>query len=134
LKERGLSPLSPPKFPSSFELIEPPQQAPRPKGLYEELLGARPEAIYLHALAHADTYEPEALPLLLELVNGQRSFKEISLEEQQVLDRACFDFATFSPKKPMLPRKQENVAPSEPMSPPTVDLPEGSLPPYWWVR
>jgi hypothetical protein len=136
---KPLSELVQVKTPTFFELVEEnraPAQTDRPKGLYEDLLNARPEALYLHAIEHKEDFN-EVLPLLNELVNG-KSFKDITLEEQKALDAATMEFVTYVPSKKKdalrsLTRISVTV-PTEPPPIPGVDVPEGTVRPYWWLE
>lgn len=141
-------PPAPPSFPTFLQLVEqdrlPPPKSDRPKGLFEELLTARPEALYLHTLEHEGLYEDDVAQLLRELVDGQRTFRSLTLQEQEALDRATFTFATAKPRAPLKPpaklaqvpkdeekEEEEKTAEEAPQEEPTTSPEE--MPPFWWV-
>jgi hypothetical protein len=141
-----LKPPEPPRFPTFLELVEhdrlPPPKSDRPKGLFEELLTARPEALYLHALEHEGLYDDETTQLLHELVDGRRSFRDLSLQEQEALDRATFTFATAKPRAPLKPpaklaqppkdeeqEEEEKTAEESPFE----ETPPEKMASYWWI-
>lgn len=137
-----------PPFPKLHELVEA-ERAPsssRPKGLFEELLGSRPEAMYLDADAHPEKYEDGALELLRELVATPR---ELSAAERELLDRSVLAFL----ERPR-PKTPSHAPVREKMSAATFEddggadggdfgLDDGSdvpapaqgddPPPFWWL-
>jgi hypothetical protein len=139
-------PPAPPIFPTFLELVEqdrlPLPRSDRPKGLFEELLAARPEALYLHGLEHEGLYDDETAQLLHELVSNQRAFRSLTLKEQELLDRATFDFATARPRAPLKPPAklaeppkdddEEEEKTAEETSPEQTPSPE-EMSPYWWI-
>lgn len=150
-EESGSHPqaVAPPRFPTFLELVEadklPPPKSDRPKGLFEELLNARPEALYLHVNEHLEQFEEGTLPLLYDLVEGGKRFRDLTLEEQGILDRATFHFATDTPRTqktaaaPRLPptredppdEGEEKTAEETPTE--TSDINPEEMRPYWWV-
>lgn len=146
LELRPPEPPAPPSFPTFLELVEqdslPPPRSDRPKGLFEELLTARPEALYLHAREHEELYDDEATQLLHDLVDGRRGFRDLSLKEQEALDRATFTFATAKPRAPLKPPAKLAQAPKDEEpdeeektaeESPFEETPPEKMAPYWWI-
>lgn len=112
-----------------------PKLTERPKGMFEDLLNAKPEALYLHALEHSADFE-QALPILRDMVDGDKKFSDLTLDEQKLLDLATVEFATYTPKtqRPRVPiHQQVKQEPTEPPPIPGVDVPEANPNPYWWL-
>jgi hypothetical protein len=140
----SIQPPSPPQFPAFMQLVELDReqaQAPpaRSSGLFEGLLGGRPEALYEDAMANPDKYSPEAQLLLADIVAGKVDPRLLSDEQRRLLDLATIDFATAKPKAPRRSPKaapRPAAPPAAPLERPTpgVDVP-GEVPePYWWLK
>src|SRR5262245_5310253 len=89
-----LHPLLPPRFPTLFELAETPLASPASsprQGLFASLLGD-PAVLFDDLLKNPGKYEPGVEALLLQLIGGRRRLQDLSIEEQELLDRATLDW------------------------------------------
>lgn len=131
-----------PTMPTFFELVEtsPTLQEPQPKGLFETLLGARLDVLHADAEEFPEKYPEETRHLLHELMAGQKSVKELKLEDQLLLDQATIDFASTPPKK-----REEKIKEAEAVTEEKEGLeedeedffekgaePESELRAFWW--
>lgn len=113
----------------------------RPRGLYEELLQSRPEALYVDTLDHPEKYPEEVRTLVAELVNTRRA---PSVEERAMLDLAIIDFVAKPPPKgaerpkPPPPKRIRLDVPREEMSDAFDEEEPEAGPPdtskaFWWL-
>lgn len=123
-------------------LVERLATSPKTTSLFDGLLGGRAEVLLQDALHDPTRYPEETRALLEMLATGGRTRESMTAEEGRLLDRAVVDFATYKPvMKPVdKPRKvritAKKPAPmSEPVDSraPTMDVPGGEMPAYWWV-
>lgn len=144
-KPASIPPPSPPEFPAFMQLVElDREQAPAPptarsSGLFEGLLGGRPEPLYEDAAAHPEKYSPEAQALLADLIAGRVDARALGEAERQLLDLATIDFATAKPKAPPRSLRPAPVPPRAPAAPPErpapgIDVPAEVPEPYWWLK
>lgn len=143
---KGLPPSAFPKFPALHELVESSTQASasaKPSGFYEELLGSRPEGLYLDVVDHPEKYEEGVLALTTELVQKPR---DLSAPERELLDRAVLSF--LEKPRPPLPAPAKEKKASLQMDDtlddtPELDMPDNEEPAeapsgenagaFWWV-
>jgi hypothetical protein len=113
----GLHPLVPPRFPTLSELAAPPIASPASsprRGLFVSLVGD-PTVMFDDLLRSPEKYEEGVSDLLLGMVTGRRSLKDLSPEEMEVLDRATVDLnrKTSSSKPDSSPEKSLATAPQQ---------------------
>jgi len=135
------------KFPTLEELAETARTVdtpkPRPKGLFWELFGGRPDALLADVLEHPEHYESRLVALAQELLEGRRKVTDLTSEEQGLLNLGTVNFAQYRPPKlekpkapaPPVPRPRRASAEPPSVPEPGVDIPEtpGGVRPYWWV-
>lgn len=154
------SPLKPLTFPTVQEILEhqagttlhplmqlseikPPS---RPQTLFEGLLGGDLNVLVQDARSNQDRYDERTRAFLEELVTGQHDIKSLPPEQADMLSHAVMDFASVRPKKKPTPRTNSASRAHNEKKPalmieaglpderaPQVPLPDGALPPYWWV-
>ena len=117
-------------------------EVPKPRGLFWDLFGGRPDALVQDVINHGDRYSAELTRLATELAEGRKKTSELSPAEQELLNAATLDFYQYkpavvpTPKTPVSPPRSLANEPIEPVSRPVagVDLPLGVDPnPYWWM-
>lgn len=120
----------------------------RPRGLYQELLFSRPEAMYQDSLDHPEKYQESVRNLLRSLVSSGR---EPGPAERKQLDAAVLDFSYAPRAKPTatkrtvakapLPRKMPEFPstnfPGTSVNAESPDegraIPAGEPKPFWWL-
>lgn len=126
-----------PKMPTLLELAEaPPPSAgkSRSRGLFDDLLQARPEVLLQDALEHPGAYEEDVVELLKRMTENRHLIDQLSQEEAEKLNLATAEFYSSSPgKPPVLPRKPKKVV-MEAVESPTeepIDIPTQDA--FWWT-
>jgi hypothetical protein len=117
------------EVPNPFEVVEPPPKR-RPRGLFQDLLQGRPEALLHDSQEHPDSYSQDELELLQALYEGRRQLAQLTQGEMETLDKAVMEFASSTPKekpKPVVVRLQRS--PAAPVEE-TQDSPEVNA--FWW--
>lgn len=139
------------QFPKLNEIVDPvtmevllPSESPepvQPQGLFNGLMRGHVEILAQDILDHPERYSPEALTLVQQILERQKSLETLAPSERSVLDRATLDFATFVPpsvkheRKPPPPKprvRTQVAAVEEPV--PGVDVPVTEMPAYWWLK
>ena len=90
------SPLMP-AFPSFTEMLTNiPKEEERSRSLYEELIGD-PMELFTDYIERPESYPHELLPLLLALMSGHKTTKNLTSEEANLLNQATTLYAERSP-------------------------------------
>jgi hypothetical protein len=131
--------------PKTFEVLIPHEmgEAPEPQGLFSALLKDHVEILATDALEGPDKYNPQAVELLNEMLDGKKSTKSLTDTERKILDQATLDFASYTPPKQVptqpvraLPvravKAREDTEDADPT--PGVDVPVTEAPAYWWLK
>jgi hypothetical protein len=148
-----LPPICAPRFPSWDEVVHPQtfeclgtqaeEKPARPQGLFEGLLQGHVEILASDAADSPDKYDPQVLPLILELSQGMRKKDDLTSKERVLLDRATLDFASYVPPKkvpptvPPPPARRRAASLEEESGTPIigVDVPaETEVPAFWWLK
>ena len=125
-----------PKFPTLAQLAEaPPEPKRRQKGLFEELLAARPEILLQDARENPDSYDSDALEILQQMYDGQKKIESLTQPQQQKLDEATMEFMSATPaqKAPAAPVNVSGVRqpPQAPALPKPIESPMVDA--FWWA-
>lgn len=140
----SLPPLDFPKMPTFFEMVESDRhtsEAPKPKGLFETLLGGHVEVLYVDVNESPEKYSDETRHLLTEIVSGQKKVETLTLADRVLLDQAVIDFASAKKKPPPLTKTASVESVAEDDGDDEVEIEEtkeastseASLVPYWWL-
>lgn len=120
------------EVPSPFEVIEAPVKR-RPRGLFQDLLQGRPEALLQDAQEHPDSYSPDEIALLQALYEGRKQLVQLTQGEMETLDHAVMEFASSTPNK-----KEKAKPVATPLQRPTTfpveaaqDSPAVNA--FWWT-
>jgi hypothetical protein len=145
ISQHAPQPTPTPCFPTFAELCSK-EETPTTttnQGIYETLLGGRPDLLYQDAQSHPEKYEDSTLELLSELVQKQRP---LSTEEKTQLDLAVLSYHSRPSPKPTVAQRLKPNSHSESMTPfqtrPPVEAPEMEssqqdsdvVAPFWWLR
>jgi hypothetical protein len=130
-----------PTFPRFSELIGEPVKADSPKknGLFSALLGN--PAVLLHdCLDSPAKYQDDVLPLVQDLVSGNKKIDDLTAEEMLLLDQATIDYnQTKAPPAPPQPPSEGTVKTAEADlmydDSAAADQPAAlaDAPAYWWL-
>ena len=124
-----------PRLPNLLELVEQ-EKTPaksRSRGLFEDLLQARPEVLMQDALEHPEAYDDDVIELLRRMVENREGVIALGDDEAEKLNLATAEFFSASPgKKKEVAKTPGRVRgiPSAPVVEP-MDLPSNNA--FWWT-
>lgn len=128
-----------PKFPTLMQLVEAPPALParRKKGLFEDMLQARPEILLQDAHKNPQSYDQDAYEILYRMHEGKKKFQELTQQEQQALDEATMEYFSATPRQrapaaPISPSSGYRAAPETAATPTPIEAP--SVDAFWWTR
>ena len=125
-----LIPPQSPKFPTFSELVGQIANEPLPKkevGLFEGLLGGRPEILYEDLLRNPEKYDPAVEGLLTSMLMGKKRLEDLTADEATLLNSSTFEFNQV----PSI-SKEEVVQPVE-QSSSIEELAPTEAEPFWWL-
>jgi len=132
------SPTQPPALPPTeqFQLVDRP--APKPTGLFAELLDRNHLVLHYDMQDRPDLYDERAKQLVEDLSAGRTGWDRLTPEERNALDLATLEYAT-QPPLPSHQRRRASVVKQvtrkiDPMPEPGAGAPEEALPAFWWLR
>ena len=135
-KPPELLPPQPPSVPLPFQLVEQQANPRRQRGLFDDLLAGRPEAIISDAQDHPDAYDPETVELLQQLMLNKRELDSLTAVEKDKLDQATMEFFSSSPasQKGKATTNGSTAKQEQPGAAPKQDPVDGPvLDAFWWT-
>lgn len=115
----------------------PPLQARRPRGLFEDLLQARPEVLLQDARENPGAYDDDTLEILRRMYENRVAIDDLKEEERRKLNEATGEFFSSTPrqKSPASPATPLRHRAVDPPRPPEDAEPRGlanEVDPFWW--